>query len=173
MKLNKFMLGTMLGMTMSTSVAFAQDAVTESIDLTSIVEQSELTPEELVAQLIAQYPEMAAAIVQSVVAANPESADAVVSVAMVAAPQQAAAIATVATEAGVSNQVVTTAALQAGIDPTEVQQATAIGEEAPSPVEPAPVAAPSTVETPAPAPVKKFPGAEPTKPVKESPVSSN
>ncbi|WP_122082671.1 hypothetical protein [Vibrio coralliirubri] len=164
MKLNKFMLGAVLSMTMSTSVAFAQSVTPESVDLAVIIEQSELTPEELVAQLIAQYPEMAAAIVQSVITANPESAQTVVVAAITAEPEQAASIATVATEAGVSNQVVTTAALQAGIDPTEVQQETAVGEESPTAVAPAPAQ---------PAPVKKFPGAEPTKPVKEAPVSGN
>ncbi|WP_017109848.1 hypothetical protein, partial [Vibrio tasmaniensis] len=90
MKLNKFMLSALLGMTMSTSVTYA--ATSESVDLVGIVEQSELTPEELVAQLIAQYPEMAAAIVETVVTANPEAAEAVVTAAVTAQPEQAASI---------------------------------------------------------------------------------
>lgn len=157
MKLNKLVLSVLLGMSVSTSVVFAQSAAPESVDFDVLIAESGLTPEALAAKLIVQYPESAALIVEAIIAAHPDDIEAIVTQAMMTAPEQAGDIARVAIDAGLSNQVVTTVALQAGIDPTVAQQSPAFGEE------------PSAE----PAPVKKFPGAEPTKPVKESPVSGN
>lgn len=141
MKLKALALSAALGLAVVTSpVTLAQEI--SASQLAEVIASSNLSAEELVAQLIAQYPEMVASVVEAVVKANPEaaadvvsaaikaapaSADVVVSSAMTVAPSAIAEVVQVAQAANISNEIITAAAIQAGADPTQIAQATAAG----------------------------------------------
>ena len=72
-------------------------------------------------------PEIAPNILSLLLNKEGINAQTAVQTAMSAAPNKAVEIAQVARAAGVSNEEITAAALQAGVDPTEIATATAAG----------------------------------------------
>ncbi|MFM2587034.1 hypothetical protein [Vibrio sp. TBV020] len=154
MKLKTIAASLALGSTILAGPLALAEQISQA-ELTDMIASSSASTEELVAQLLSQYPEMVEAVVAAVVAAKPEAAAEVVSAALNAAPQAAdtvirsaisaapeavSSIAQVAQAANVSNEVVTQAAISAGVDPTQVAQATAAGTpSAPPPPAAAPV----------------------------------
>ncbi len=114
------MKGKLLALTIAAAMSvmpIAANAITpeqqQNID-TAISAQSGLSGAELVQALLSQYPELAAEVVASVMAAR---------------PAEAASIAQAATQAGVSAETVTTAAISVNIDPASVAPATAAGTQ--------------------------------------------
>ena len=70
---------------------------------------------------------VAAAILSTAVTIDKETASAILEAAISASPENAGIIAQVALSAGLSSEDVTIAAIQAGADPTAIQEATAAG----------------------------------------------
>ncbi|WP_117232507.1 hypothetical protein [Vibrio maerlii] len=137
MKLKALAVSLAFGAAVAAAPTFAAPAM-DSVKIQEMVSASALSAEELVVELIAQYPELAAAIVEAVVKANPEAAAEVTKAAMAAAPEAAADIAEVARVAEVPNSAITEAALAAGIDPTDVAETPASGGAPEAPAAPAP-----------------------------------
>jgi hypothetical protein len=87
----------------------------------------DVSAEEMVASLLAQYPEMGVEIFSEIAATYPDLAEAAMKAVMAASPDKAVALAEAAAAAGVSSESITTAALLAGADPTVIATATAAG----------------------------------------------
>lgn len=137
----------------STPMVWAEQV--SDAQLADVISRSSVSVQELVQALIAQYPDMVDTVVEAVIAARPEAAADVVSAAVKAAPASAesiirtalsvapeaiGSIVQAAQAANIPNATVTQAAIQAGLDPTQVAQATAAGvPSAPPPPATAPI----------------------------------
>lgn len=142
MKSRAMALGLMLGSLVSMPLQ-AEEIDQEGVQ--SVMDLSQLTMVETLTQLISEHTESYELITRMYIEAFPESADEILAIVMSLLPQEVSSLARLARELGVDNQIITVAAIQAGIDPTLVAEQTAAGIESVS-----------TNPTPT-APIKKSP----------------
>ena len=86
-----------------------------------------LTPQESIAQIAKESPDLVLSAVMLLLSLHPEQADVILEAAYTVAPGQAEAITQLASKLGFSEMSILTAAISAGIDPTQIAQPTAAG----------------------------------------------
>ncbi|WP_394143336.1 hypothetical protein [Vibrio atypicus] len=105
--------------------SFANEAITERL-----LEELGVSPTEQQIQSVYQVNSAEVLEVLSLLLKDPTvDPQVAITEALTIAPEKTEEIAQIAREAGVSNEIITTAALLAGLDPTQVAEATAAGIE--------------------------------------------
>jgi hypothetical protein len=132
---------TMIATISASLLSMSAMAVTEAESAAFISQWQEST--DVSALMQQQSSQDVVELVSAALASDGIDAETLIQTAMQAFPELAVDIASVAREAGIDNEIITTAALLAGIDPTLIGEATAAGIAAP-----ALLAAPSAPGTP-------------------------
>ncbi len=134
-------IGSVVGMlVMSTSAISASNTTALKFDadsLSSTISNSTLDISALTSRLLSENSDNLEQVMTLLLQLKPESAQLILTEAMSDYPTYAVQFAALARMVGISSEVVTLAAVEAGVDPTQIAEQTAAGPEAtPTPIAP-------------------------------------
>ncbi|MFB9135758.1 hypothetical protein ACFSJQ_18260 [Vibrio olivae] len=129
-----------LGIAVGLSV-FAVSAHSAELDveaLSSTIQSSTQDVRVLTSQQLSAHPDDLVSVLSLLLQLKPESASDILAQAMIDYPEMVMEFVTLARELGISNEMITIAAVEAGLDPTQLAEQTAAGVETvvPTPIPP-------------------------------------
>ncbi len=140
MKIKAMTIGVVVGaLVMSTSAmseVSSQPAKLDTDAITSTITASTQGVAKLTSQLLSENPEHLEQVLTLLLQLKPESAQQILAQAMSDYEDLAEEFAALAKQLGIANEVITIAAIEAGVDPTQLAEYSAAGES----VKPAPSA---------------------------------
>ncbi len=140
MKIKAMTIGVVVGaLVVSTSTmgeVGSQPAKLDTDAITSTITTSTQDVARLTSQVLRENPDHLEQVLTLLLQLKPESAQQILAQAMSDYPDLAEQFAALAKQLGIANEVITIAAIEAGIDPTQLAESSAAGE----PVRPAPSA---------------------------------
>ncbi len=136
MKINALVIGVALGL--STIAIDVMSAELDSDALSATISHAEQDPAQLTSQLLAAHPDELLEVLTLLLQLKTDAAQVILTQAMTDYPASAAQFAALAKLLGISNEVITIAAIDAGLDPTQLAEQTAAGNSVSSPTPIAP-----------------------------------
>ncbi len=137
MKIKAMTIGVVVGaLVMSTSAlseVSTQAATLDTDALTSTITTSKQDIAKLTSQLLSENPDNLEQVLTLLLQLKPESAQQILAQAMSDFPELAAQFAALARALGISNELITIAAVEAGVDPTQIAEQTAAGNPSTTP----------------------------------------